>query len=74
MATTLNERQQHVAWCKERALEYVDAGDLQSAVASMLSDMGKRQDTEPPAVLGMLGMMEIGRGHEAVRRWVEGFN
>jgi hypothetical protein len=32
-------RDEHLAWCKRRALEYVDAGDLTHAVASMASDL-----------------------------------
>jgi hypothetical protein len=32
-------RDEHLAWRKRRALEYVDADDLTSAVASMGSDL-----------------------------------
>lgn len=69
-----SERQQHVDWCKERALEYVDKGDLRGAMASMLSDMRKRDDTAIAPMLAMLGMAEVQRGREAMRRWIEGFN
>ena len=34
-------RAEHLAWCKKRALEYVDAGDLLQAYTSMASDLGK---------------------------------
>jgi len=68
-------RSEHVAWCKKRALEYLPS-DPSQAVASMISDMGKHPDTRSTAdpFLSMLGMMEIEKGPEAVRRWVEGFN
>ena len=33
-------RDEHLAWCKRRALEYVDAGDLTHAVASMRAGAG----------------------------------
>ena len=32
---------EHLAWCKLRALEYADAGELTNAVASIGSDMNK---------------------------------
>lgn len=38
-------RDEHVAWCKTRALAYVDAGDLNNAFASMCSDLRKHPDT-----------------------------
>lgn len=69
-------REEHVAWCKERALEYLPSDPAQ-AVASMSSDMGKHPDTMDGTALAfitMAGMMEVERGPEAVRRWVEGFN
>lgn len=69
-------RQEHVQWCKTRALEYVASGDLQGAVASMLSDMGKHNETGGPGLdfLGMAGLMDIQRGPQAVKTWIEGFN
>src|SRR6476660_9902729 len=39
-------RDEHLAWCKRRALEYVDAGDLTRAVASMTSDLKTHPDTD----------------------------
>ncbi len=38
-------RQEHLEWCKQRALEYVDAGDLQGAFASFASDTSKHPET-----------------------------
>ena len=68
-------RSEHLNWCKQRALEYVDAGDLDQAVASMASDLTKHPETSnTPPMLTMLGMMEIANGPNAVRRWIEGFN
>ena len=37
--------EEHLAWCKKRALEYLDAGELANAFTSMLSDMDKHPDT-----------------------------
>ena len=69
-------REEHMIWCKMRALEYVDRGDCSNAVASMVSDISKHEETSDKTggMLSMMGMMEIERGTEAVRRWINGFN
>ncbi len=69
-------RSEHLGWAKQRALEYVNEGDLSNAVASMLSDLRKHDAFRDPvyAALGTLGLMEIQRGPDAVRKWIEGFN
>jgi hypothetical protein len=56
-------RDEHLAWCKRRALEYVDTGDLTHAVASMASDLKTHPDTDNPALNGlvMIGMMPRAR-------------
>lgn len=53
-------RAEHIAWCKQRALEYVDNGDLQNAYASMHSDLQKHPETKGHSALG-LGMMLMAR-------------
>lgn len=70
-------REEHLAWCKERALAYADAGDDTNAFASMVSDLGKHPDTEGHA--GMeLGMMLLVAGQLSapgeMRKFIEGFN
>lgn len=68
-------RAEHVRWCKERALEYIDLGQPQMAVSSMVSDMGKHPETED-AIRSQIvhGMTAARTGTtDAVRRWVEGF-
>jgi Tfp pilus assembly protein PilF len=68
-------RAEHLAWCKERALEYLDAGDLANAVASMGSDLNKHPQTGAGAALMSLGLMYVMNCDQAgVRRWIEGFN
>jgi len=68
-------RQEHLEWCKQRALEYLDRGDVKEAVTSMLSDLGKHPETkgagEKMAMLGILACMS-GDMNEA-RRFIEGF-
>ena len=61
---------------QKTALEYVDAGDLTNAVASMASDLRVHPDTDNPALNGlvMIGMMYVTDGDRAaVQRWVERF-
>jgi hypothetical protein len=70
-------RAEHLAWCKTRALEYVDQGDASGAFASMASDLGKHPDTQGHIgiELGMLQLMGgmLSTPHE-MRRFIEGFN
>ncbi len=71
----MDTRAEHVRWCKGRALQLLDAGDREQAVASMISDLGKHPDTEAVgAAMAPLGLYELMRGDDqSVRRWIEGF-
>lgn len=70
-------RDEHLAWCKQRALEYLNEGDTKGALASMLSDIRKHPDTENHAA-AQLGAMLMFGGHletvEQVRSFITGFN
>ncbi len=70
-------RSDHLAWCKERALQYLNKGDLSGAFASMTSDLGKHPKTEGHSAIS-LGMMMLMGGHldtpEKMRKFIEGFN
>ena len=70
-------REEHIAWCKQRAFEYVERGELSNAIASMLSDLRKHPETEDHAG-GVLGTMMLFGGHmrhaHEVVKWIEGFN
>jgi hypothetical protein len=69
-------RDEHMAWCKKRAHEYLDRGDLTNAVASMMSDLKKHPETSVKSLaLGMLGLMAASSGDfREVRRYIDGFN
>lgn len=68
-------RTEHMAWCKDRALEYVDAGNGREAMMSMLSDLGKHPETEGSASFGMmLCLATDANDMSAVRRFITGFN
>ena len=75
----MTDRKQHLAWAKQRALEYVAAGDLASAISSMLSDIRKHPEwDEKPELLQLMAedamLFQLPRGAAAVRDWIEGWN
>lgn len=77
MATT---REEHMRWCKERALEYLKPGpyfSVDEAMASMLSDLGKHDETRNH-VAGelMLRMRMAGKLNtpSEMKKFIEGFN
>ena len=78
METTEVTREQHLQWCKDRAMEYVREGNLPEAVTSMISDLGKHPETVPKGALSMLGMLALqqaANGDRAgVERYILGFN
>lgn len=43
------DRAEHLQWCKNRAMEYVDRGEINDALASMGSDLNKHPDTKDHA-------------------------
>lgn len=70
-------RAEHLQWCKDRAMEYVNSGDLQQAFASMCSDLNKHDETKDHAGcrLGIMMLMS-GKLNTAgeMRKFIEGFN
>jgi hypothetical protein len=74
----MRTRAEHLEWCKQRAREYLDRGDLANAVASMGSDMDKHPETrmagEKMGTLIYVALIRITEGDvQGVRDWVEGF-
>ena len=73
----MRTRAEHLEWCKQRAREYLDRGDLANAVASMGSDLDKHPHTRGGpghTVLLNLAMLYIANHDvQGVRRWIEGF-
>lgn len=69
-------REEHLQWCKQRALEYLDQGDVTNAIASMTSDLSKHDETKSSnTTLMMLGMnYAINNDVQGARRWIEGWN
>lgn len=68
-------RAEHMAWAKQRALEYVDRGCLDLAISSMLSDLGKHPETACGLMGVSLAALAIRPGDAgSVRKWIEGCN
>ena len=70
-------RTEHLQWCKDRALEYVENNDNQQAFTSFMSDMSKHTETSNHLTLEN-GMMLLMGGHlssnHQMREWINGFN
>lgn len=70
-------REEHLAWCKKRAHEYLDRGDIENAVTSIASDLNKHPETEGHIGIS-LGMMMLMTGNlsdpREARRFIDGFN
>lgn len=69
-------RAEHIQWCKERALEYVDRGELQNALASMGNDLDKHEATKNHVAMP-LGLQLMINGHlntpAKMREFILGF-
>jgi len=70
-------RAEHMEWCKSRAMEYVNSGNLKEGFASMMSDLRKHPETEHH--LGIeLGMMQMMGGflsnYDKMKHFIMGFN
>jgi hypothetical protein len=72
---TMTTREQHIAWAKERALEHVDRGDLADAVAALIIDLGKHEETRDIEIGVLRDALTVGQSSDAarVRRWIEEF-
>ena len=67
-------REEHLRWCKTRALNYLYRGDLSNAIAAMLSDIQKHPETRN-TFAGMLAVHVLQHPTpEHVRDFIEGFN
>ncbi len=72
------DRAEYLAWCKQRALEYVAAGDNRQAFSSMVSDIMKHPETKMHQETNRLGMSLLMGGHletaQQMRAWINGYN
>lgn len=69
-------RQEHMNWCKQRALEYLKPGPYFSptdAIASMLSDLRKHEETRDLLDSPIIAMAFQSSTAAEARRFIEGF-
>lgn len=63
---------EHLAWCKQRALEILEGGDIAGAWGSFLSDMRNHPETAEHSAL-MLGMQLVMAGKLSTRTEMKKF-
>ena len=68
-------RHEHIVRCKARALDYVERNELENAVASMISDLKKHEDTANHLGISIGRMLKFSDTltSDTVRKWIEGF-
>ena len=76
---TTPTRQEHLSWCKQRALEHIDLGDLSGAFYSFASDVSKHPETENIRdIIANLGMPLLMSGNlgtpNKMRTYIEDYN
>lgn len=68
-------REEHIDWCKRRAMQYVELGDLNQAFASLASDLRKHPQTQNHIAVE-LGFQMLINGHlntkAQMREFIEG--
>ena len=70
-------KKEHLAYCKKRALEYVERGELPLAMASMASDMSNHPENKDHPAISMGLRLRIAGGldtKEEMREFINGFN
>lgn len=66
---------EHLAWAKQRAIEFLDRGDIKNALTSLASDLTKSPETATLArrSAGETMALIIGRAsEEQVREYING--
>jgi hypothetical protein len=67
-------RAEHLAWCKERAIEYADRGEPSNALTSFISDVHKHPDTAALAPFAMfIGLLYTDGDGATMRTFIEDF-
>lgn len=73
----MKSRQEHMEWCKKRAIEYAKQGDIQGAMASMTSDLQKHPDTQGHIAIELMLLQVMGgliSTPAQMIHFIEGFN
>ena len=73
----MRTREEHLAFCKKRALEYVAIGELQNALNSMMSDLTRHPETKDHDGIALCISLELigalNTRHD-VEKFINGFN
>lgn len=66
-------REEHLAWAKQRALEFVDLNQIPKAIASITSDLSKHPETvmARTQVVELMRMVLADTDNAAVRKFIE---
>jgi hypothetical protein len=71
-------RQEHIAWCKERAIAEMDYyKDPSKGIVSMMSDLRKHPETNSEALISLCGMqlmMKPKMSRQEAVNFINGFN
>lgn len=70
-------RSEHLEWCKNRAFEFIESGQLNDAYASMTSDLNKHPETQNHSAIALgMQLLMIGslKTPEKMRNFIQGFN
>jgi len=70
-------RAEHLAWCKKRAMDLIDQGQIGEAFVSMVSDLGKHEETANHIAIEIGTLLLLGGQldtPEEMRRFIDGFN
>lgn len=74
--TNYKTREEHIKWCKERAIFELDHSGPIEAITSMMSDLGKHHETnsEGLKMLCLMQMRNRNQSRQAVIDFINGFN
>ena len=80
--STMTTRQEHLDWCKEQALVYLDRDsafyNVSNALTSMISDMRKHEETRKMLasedVQFAIKVTMAETTHDSVKGFIKGFN
>jgi len=70
-------RQEHLEWCKKRAIEYIENNDLAQAFTSFQSDMTKHPETANHPALQFGALLFFTQNLSKpfqMKEWIDGFN
>lgn len=73
----MRTREEHLQWCKQRALEYLERGQVKEALTSMFSDLDKHEETRDHKGIAIgVQLMMIGslNSPQRAREFILGFN